>query len=397
MHLDSAVVLAAGEGQRLRPLTRHRPKPMLPAGTRPILEYVLDALVNVGIEDIHLVVGYERGRVQNHFGSSYRGSRLTYHVQQKQLGSGHALLQARDVIDGDFLVVNGDEVLANEMIEAVLDAHTTDSVATLAVVESDEAPMYGAVELDGETVTDFVERPGDDSYRLLNAGVYAFDPSVFSDLESTPREAGELALTDAIVAIIERGGHVRGVRVNGLRSEVTYPWDLLALAGRLLDHGLVTEPEREAGEYVADSARIHEDATLVAPVVVGPDAVVEPGSVVGPAVAVRRNATVEAGATVRRSVLDTDCRLGMNATVADTVVGEGALVGPGATVPPGPSDVRVKNSIHEGQRLGCVLADRASLGGGATVIPGALIGPNAHVGPGVVVQGNVSEDTEVTR
>ncbi|WP_313692514.1 sugar phosphate nucleotidyltransferase [Halorarum halobium] len=397
MELDSAVVLAAGEGQRLRPLTRHRPKPMLPAANRPILEYVLDALVNAGIDDLHVVVGYERDRVQNHFGSTYRDRPITYHVQRKQLGSGHALLRVRDTIDEDFLVVNGDEVLANEMIDAVLSAHTTEDVATLAVVESEEAPMYGAVGLDGDTVTELVERPDRDGYRLLNAGVYAFGPSVFSDLEATPRTDGELGLTDAIAAVIERGGHVRGVHADGLRSEVTYPWDLLELAGRLLERGLVDEPERGDGAYLAESARVHPDATLFAPVVVGPDAVVEPGAVVGPDVALGRNATVEAGATVRRSVVDDDTRVGANATLADTVTGQGAVVGAGATVPAGPSDVRVGTRIHEDRRLGCVLADRAHLGGGATVVPGSLVGPGARVGPGAVVDGNVAADAEVTR
>ena len=397
MELDTAVVLAAGEGQRLRPLTRHRPKPMLPAANRPILEYVLDALVNAGITDLHVVVGYHRDRVQNHFGSSYRDTPITYHVQRKQLGSGHALLQARDDIDEDFLVVNGDEVVADGMIEPVLDAHTAEDVTTLAVVESDEAPMYGAVRLDGDTVTDLIEKPGSDGYRLLNAGVYAFGPSVFSDLEATPREDGELGLTDALAAVIERGGHVRGVRAGGLRSEVTYPWDLLTLATRLLERGLVEEAKRTDDVFVAESARVHEDATLFGPVVVGRDAVVEPGAVVGPDVALGRNATVEAGATVRRSVIDTDTRIGANAALADTVTGQGAVVGAGATVPSGPGDVRVGNRVHEDRQLGCVLADRARLGGGATVVPGSLVGPGAQVGPGVVVDGNVGQDAEVTR
>jgi len=86
MNLTSAVVvvLAAGEGFRLRPLTKYRPKPMLPAGNRPILEHVLDALVDAGITDLHLVVGHERDRVQNHFGSNHRDASITYHVQDKQ-------------------------------------------------------------------------------------------------------------------------------------------------------------------------------------------------------------------------------------------------------------------------------------------------------------------------
>ncbi|SHG38111.1 sugar phosphate nucleotidyltransferase [Halobaculum gomorrense] len=395
MSIGSAVVLAAGEGRRLRPLTKYRPKPMLPAANRPILEYVFDALVDAGIDDLHVVVGYEGDRVQDHFGPTYRTRTITYHRQDKQLGSGHALLQAREALDGDFLVVNGDEVVDTDLIEAVIDGHSAQNVCTLAVVESTEAPMYGAVTLDGDTVTDLIEKPGSGSYRLLNAGVYAFGPSFFSAVENVEREEGELALTDGIADVIDRGGHVRGVRANGMHSEVTYPWDLTELARTLLADGRVNEPEREPGVHVADSASIADEATLYAPVVVGADVAIEPGAIVGPDTAVGRSSTVEAGAVVRHSVIDSDTRVGTNATVEDSITGQGVEIGVGSTAPGGPADVRVGDRVHEGERLGCVLADRARLGGGATVTPGLLVGPGADIAAGVTLRRNVDEDTEV--
>ncbi|GAA0193380.1 sugar phosphate nucleotidyltransferase [Halobaculum roseum] len=395
MSIDSAVVLAAGEGQRLRPLTKYRPKPMLPAANRPILEYVFDALIDAGVDDLHVVVGYEGDRVQNHFGPTYRNRTIKYHTQQKQLGSGHALLQARDALNGDFLVVNGDEVVDTETIEAVVDAHSAEDICTLAVVESAEAPMYGAVTLDESTVTELIEKPGTGSYRLLNTGVYALGPSFFSTVENVERTDGELALTDGIADVIDRGGHVRGVMADGLHSEVTYPWDLTALASTLLADGRVDEPEAAPGVYVADSASIAETADLYGPVVIGSDTVIEPGAVVGPDAAIGPNTTIEAGAVVRRSVLDTDTRVGANATLVDSITGQGAEIGAGSTAPGGPADVRVGDRVHENERLGCVLADRARLGGGATVSPGLLVGPGADIGAGVTLRRNVGEDTEV--
>src|SRR6056297_3427104 len=91
---SSAVVLAAGEGIRLRPLTAHRPKPMPPAGTRPILEHVLNALIDAGVDDIHLAVGDQANRVRSYFGPAKRGVPISFHTQTNQPGSGHALLQA---------------------------------------------------------------------------------------------------------------------------------------------------------------------------------------------------------------------------------------------------------------------------------------------------------------
>lgn len=397
MDISTAVVLAAGEGRRLRPLTRYRPKPMLPAANRPILEYVLDALVNAGVEDLHVVVGYHRDRVQDHFGSRYRGQSITYHVQEKQLGSGHALLQAREAIDSDFLVVNGDEVVATEMVEAVMDGHTIEEIASLAVIESEDAPQYGAVKLDGELVVSLEEKPADRTHRLMNAGIYAFGPSFFDEADRTPRESGELALTDTITRLVDHGERVRGVRTGGLRTEATYPWDLPQLASNLLNAGIIDEPEHDPGIYIAESASIHSDAVLNAPVVVGADAVVEANAVVGPNVALGRNTTVESGAVVEGSVLDDDSRIGPNATFVDSVTGQAVRIGAGVTVPRGPGDVRVGNSIHEDERLGCVAADRARIDGGATIEPGSLIGPDARIGLGVYVSGNVDADAEVRR
>lgn len=397
MSITSAVVLAAGEGERLRPLTHHRPKPMLPAATRPILEYVLDAIVNAGIEDLHIVVGYEHGRVQSHFGHSYRDCPITYHVQRKQVGSGHALLQARDAVDSDFLVVNGDEVFGDSLVKETIAAHSADAVCTLAIAESELAANYGAVTLKGDRVVKLVEHPDEQSHRLLNAGIYAFGPSIFSEIESTSRTDGELSLPDAIAQIVDRGGSVRGVMVDGLRSEVTYPWDLLDISADLLSEGIVNAPEARPGIYVAKSATVHESATLVEPVVVADDAVVEPGAVVGPEVSIGQNATVGAGAVVRESVVDADTRIGPNSTLVDAVTGENAVLGADVTIPGGPGDVRVGDTIYPDRELGCVVADRATLHGGSTVVPGSLIGPGAVVEHGTTVDGTIPEDSEVIR
>jgi dTDP-glucose pyrophosphorylase len=244
MDIDAAVVLAAGEGTRLRPLTRNRPKPMLPAADRPILDHVLEALVEAGVTDLHLVVGYGRDRVQNHVGPTFQNRPVTYHVQDKQLGSGHALLQARGALETDFVVINGDQIAASPMITRVAEAHTRSDTVTMAVRESARASAYGAVELDGDRVAALVERPREGTYRLMNAGIYAFGPSIFADLDAAERRAGELAITDAIAGQTGDESAVRGVRTEGLWIDATYPWDLPRVARELLARGLVGPPAR---------------------------------------------------------------------------------------------------------------------------------------------------------
>ena len=395
MQIDSAVVLAAGEGRRLRPLTRFRPKPMLPAGTRPILERVFDALIDAGVDDLHVVVGYRGDRVRNHFGPTYRDRTITYHTQETQLGSGHALLQAADAVDDDFLAVNGDEVVTTNAVERVIDTHTRESVATLAVLEGEESREYAGVELDDGVVTALEETPDPGAYRLFNAGVYAFGPSVFSEIEATPQTNGERALSDTLVRLVERTGNVFGVRVDSPRVEATYPWDLLELATVSLDRETTAEQTNQATVSVADSASVHDDATLRPPVAVADDAVVEAGAVVGPDVALGANTTVAAGSLLTRCVIDQDTRVGENATLLDTVTGTGAEIAAGVTVPGGPGDVRIDTTVYEGRRLGAVIADRATVGGGATLAPGVLVGPEAVVSPAATVRTNVPASAEV--
>ncbi|RNJ27138.1 sugar phosphate nucleotidyltransferase [Halosegnis longus] len=396
MTVSTGVVLAAGEGTRLRPLTRTRPKPMVPVCNRPILEYVLDALIDAGISELVLVVGYKHDRVQNHIGSTYRDRPVTYVHQRKQLGSGHALLQARNAVDGPFVSVNGDRVIDPQMVADVLDGFDGET-PTMAVREHANAAEYpnGAVRLDGERVTELVEQP-DGPYRLINAGVYAFPAGWFDRLAETERRDGDLYLPDAIVELAAERAVV-GVRTEGLWVDITYPWDLLTATRRLLGAGRVDEQSHEPGLYVHETARVHENATLQRPVVVGPDAEIAGGVVVGPDTALGRNVTVEANATIEGSLVGGDTRLGPGATVRDCVTGMACAFGPGVVVPGGETDVRVGIDIHEDERLGAIAGDRVTLGGGAVCEPGTVLGVGATVGVGAVARDHIEEDAEVVR
>ncbi|WP_299236320.1 sugar phosphate nucleotidyltransferase [Natronomonas sp.] len=399
MEITTGVVLAAGEGTRLRPMTANRPKTMLPAADRPILEHVLDVLVECGIERLCLVVGYRRERVQGHFGHEYRDVPITYVQQRKQLGSAHALEQAEAAVEGPMLVLNGDRVIDERIVGDVLAGF--DGGPALAVLEHPTPTQYGAVRVSDGRVSEFVEKPDSEGFRLINAGVYAFESSVFDAIGRTERRGGERRMSDVVGTLMDDGG-VRAVETGGLWADATYPWDLLFLMRELLDHGRIAashgaEDADTDGVWVAESARVHPDATLQPPVVIGPDAEVAAGAVIGPDVAVGRNGTIEANATLEDVLLDGDCRVGAGTTLVDCVAGEGTTLGAGTVVPGGPGDVRVGDTVFEGRRLGAVVADRVTVGGGVTVAPGTLVGANVSIGPGVHASGTIDDDAEVVR
>lgn len=400
MAITEAVVLAAGEGRRLRPLTYNRPKPMLPVAHRPIIEHVLDSLIDGGIERIAIVVGYRGARVKSHFGPTYRDIPIEFINQRKQLGSAHALLQARGSgipRESDrFLVVNGDQLYDPSLVESVVD-RSTESTLALGIVRSDRAAEYGAVRLDGDRVTEFVERPETDTYRLLNAGIYSVTEEIFSVVDDTERKAGELAMSGVIDDLLAAGDPITGIRSDGWWDDATYPWDLLRLTEAVLSAGrmAILPSADEPHTWIAPSATVHETATIRPPAVVGPDATVGPMSVVGPTVAIGRNVTVGAGSILERSLLDADARIGPGSTLVEAVIGQGVVLGAENTVAGGPAEVRIDDRIFRDRPLGAVIADRATTAGAVTFAPGTLVGPAATVGTGASVEGVIDRGQEV--
>jgi len=377
-----AVVLAAGEGKRLRPLTALRPKPMVPVGNRPVLEHVVESLADAGVDELVFVVGYRSDRIQTYFGDGDDwGVDVEYVVQEKQLGSGHALLQAEDSVDGDFLVVNGDSIVDSALVGSLIDAETP----AVAVTRSDQPTDYGVVDAEGGRVVGIEEKPRvyDAETETINAGVYRFDASVFDEVR-TNRADGETSLTDAPVSLAD-GNDVEAVRVDGW-TDVSHLWDLLRVNSAVVDASDgVGSADVHTTAHVADAVALGDDAT------VGPNATVLPGTSVGD------NATVGAGAVVANSVLFADARVGENAVVRDTVVAEDARLGPNATVEGGRADVVVEDELYQSVRLGGVVGDYSVVSGGASLEPGAVLGNDVRVGAGVSVDGRVESGAEVRR
>lgn len=385
----SAIVLAAGEGTRLRPLTKYRPKPMLPAVTRPILGHVLDELIDAGITEITVVVGHRRTRIQSHFGPTYRDIELSFQTQEKQLGTGHALLAADPPDDEPVLVVYGDQIVDRTLITDVLSAHG-DGPATLGVLPGMDVSEYGGAIVRGGEVEELVDRPTDDREYFLNAGVYVFEPAVHEAVAGVEAREGEQSLIDGIVRLVDRDDPVTAAVSDGFWVDATYPWDLLDIAEQLLNRGYEARRSAKRG-----TPTIHERAVVREPVAIAADCEIGPNAVVGPFAALGENVTVSANAVVEHSVLDADTRVGPNATVIDTVTGVGARIGAGSTIPGGPGDVRVDERIFEAEALGALLADRVIDAGGVTYLPGTVVGPDSKIGAGAVVRGSLAEATTI--
>ena len=175
-----AIILAGGRGERLQSRVPDLPKPMAPVGGRPFLEYVLDKLVDAGLREIILSVGYRADTIKDHFGSSYRSVVLRYSVEQFSLGTGGAIVLAlKDVDSSPVLVLNGDTL--TEIDYGDLSAWSDSLVSSVGVVlrRVPDVRRYGSVVLDGDRVVKFQEK-GKDGPGLVNAGIYVIRTNIFS-------------------------------------------------------------------------------------------------------------------------------------------------------------------------------------------------------------------------
>jgi glucose-1-phosphate thymidylyltransferase len=383
-----AVILAAGEGRRLEPLTETRPKPMLPVANRPLLEHVVESVVAAGIEEVVLVVGYKRERIQSHFGDGDDwGIDIEYAVQNKQLGTGHAVLQAERSIEGTFVVLNGDRIIDPSVVERAVDADD-DGETLLAVTRTDDPSGLGVVETDGDHATGIVEKPPQHEItsEVVNAGVYRFEPGVFDVIRDT-ETTGELAIT-ATLNRLAAAGDVRVLRYRGAWLDVSYLWDLLSVNASLLNGG---------PRDVPGTARVGKNAVVTDGVAVGSDARVGASATVLSGTAIGENVRIGPNAVLDNAVVLSDATVGAGVVLRDCVVGENARVGPNTTVVGGPADVVVDGTVYEDVRLGGIVGDNARLGGAVAVHPGAVIGNRTTVEEAVAVDGRVPSGAEVRR
>jgi UDP-N-acetylglucosamine diphosphorylase/glucosamine-1-phosphate N-acetyltransferase len=390
-----AVVLAAGEGTRMRPLTETRPKPMLPVAGRPLLEHVLDACAP-HVDGFVVVVGYEADAVRDHVGGAYDGIPVTYVTQDEQLGTGHAIGLAEPHVEGPFLALNGDVLVAPDLVAALADA----APPAMAVKPVDDPTSYGVISHDDGRVTDVVEKPADPPSNLANLGIYAFTPDAFDRIDDLQLSArGEYEITDALQATIDAGGTVSAVEYDGYWLDVGRPWELLDATEILLADldrridGTVADGATVEGPVVVEpGARVRSGAHLEGPVVVqsgadvGPNAYVRGATVVGP------DARVGNAVEVKNSILMADAAVPHHAYVGDSVLGREVNFGAGTKVANLRHDdanveMTVKGErVDTGRRkLGVVAADGAKTGINTSLYPGVKLGPGATTLPGEAV------------
>lgn len=278
------LILAAGRGTRLRPLTHTRPKPVIRVAGRPILHYAVDNLLEAGIEEIGVVVSPE---TEKDIREALSGYRVRYVLQEEPQGLAHAVAVAQEFLgESPFVLYLGDN-LFQKGIRRFLQAFQEGVSAVIALVRVENPRQFGVAVLEGERIVRLLEKPKEPPSDLAVAGVYVFTPEVFPVIQNLkPSARGEYEITDAIQGLIDQGKRVVGVEVEGWWKDTGRPADLLD-ANRLLLEELPSRLEGEVeasqltGRVVVERGARVVGSTVIGPAFIGEGAVVE-GAYIGP-------------------------------------------------------------------------------------------------------------------
>ncbi|MBS1838984.1 MAG: NDP-sugar synthase, partial [Actinobacteria bacterium] len=320
-----AVIMAGGEGTRLRPLTSNAPKPMLPLVNRPMMEHIVELLTRHGIEDIVVTVAFMANAIRNYFGDgSEFGVHMVYASEETPLGTAGSVRNAMEELDDTFLVISGDVLTDVDLGHLVQVHHEQQALATIGLVRVENPLEYGIVitREDG-SIERFLEKPtwGQVFSDTINSGIYVLEPAVFDYIAA--EESVDFS-GDVFPALLHDEQRLVGAICDGYWEDVgTLPAYVRAhkdILDRRVEVG-IPGFEMSTGVFVAEGAEVHPGAILTGPAVIGDNCFVDAGARIGEYTVLGTGVRVRSGAELERSVVHDNAYLGETVKLRGTVVG----------------------------------------------------------------------------
>lgn len=397
-----AIILAAGEGKRMHPLTHTRPKVMLPLANKPIVEHLLIEASQAGIKEFIFITGYRDEQVRDYFGSGDKwGVNIDYCSQRRQLGTADALNMAKDLLDGNCLMINGDIIVSRSDIKQLTDK--TD--ITMSITEVKDTRHLGIIEVSQNQVIRLHEKTATPPSHMANAGLYLFTPDIFNIISQTPKSPrGEYEITDSIQLMIDQG-HLITYQKLSYWLDLSYPWDLLPANESLLP-GI--EPQNlgeiednvilKGSVSIGKNTVVRSGSYLVGPVVIGQDCEIGPNCFIRPHTSIGNNCHIGGAVEIKNSIIMKGSKIPHHNYIGDSVIGEECNLGAGTKI----ANLRLdKKSITvagvdtKKRKLGAIIGDKVETGINTSINVGSMIGNNTHIGPGAIVSGIVLPNSKV--
>lgn len=391
------VVLAAGEGKRMRPLTAKRPKVMLPLANRPMMEHLVLAARDAGITDFVFVVGYGEREIRKYFGDgSAWGIHIAYAAQRNQQGTADAVRSARDLVTGPFLLLNGDMILkTNDIVNMC-----SKQAPCMGISTTDHPGDYGVVLEEGGFVTSLEEKSKQPKSNLINAGAYLFFQEIFDLIDKVqPSPRGELELTDALDGLIAE----KKLKAYHLSywMDVGNPWDMLdantTLMGSLdaKNAGMVEEGVFLRGPVDIGKGSVIKSGTYIeGPCIIGKNCRIGPHAYIRGATSIGDDCHIGHCSEIKNSIIMSGTKIPHFNYIGDSVIGSGCNFGAGtklANLRHDHGNVKVCGKDTRRKKFGSVIGDDVQFGINCSINVGSMIGSGAQFAPNSSIEGCIGD------
>jgi UDP-N-acetylglucosamine diphosphorylase / glucose-1-phosphate thymidylyltransferase / UDP-N-acetylgalactosamine diphosphorylase / glucosamine-1-phosphate N-acetyltransferase / galactosamine-1-phosphate N-acetyltransferase len=394
-----AVVLVAGKGTRMEPLTSGCPKVMLQVANKPILEHILNSAIDAGIEGFVFITGYLEEQIREYFGDGSKwGVSIEYIRQQEQLGTANAIGCVKGHVDGAFLVLNGDMLIGQEDLKSLV-SRTEEAV--ICVKEVDNPSDFGVLETENSRVVRIIEKPKNPPTNLANAGIYLFRQSIFDFIDRTQLSVrNEFEITDSIQMLIDSGETVGYSPLEGRWIDIGYSWDLLKANEYLLKSlqgrckGSVEPNATIKGEVViGEGTLIRNGSYIEGPVIIGENCDIGPNCFIRPSTAIGNHVRVGNAVEIKNTIIMEKTHVGHLSYVGDSVIGHRCNFGAGTKVANLRHDgknikVMIKGKIIDSGRrkLGVIMGDDVHTGINTSINIGVIMETGKSTSPGEIVK-----------
>lgn len=401
--IENALILAAGKGTRMWPLTENIPKPLLSICGLPIIERQIQELRKVGVKKLYILIGYQMKELSDYLGKTKFGIDIEYIIQEEQKGTGHAVNQAKNIIQGNFYCINGDLIIDSENLERLKEK---ENYLTMMVTNVKDGSNFGVIEsMNGRLVS--INEKGISGESTINAGLFLFNEKIFDAIDNIEKSIrGEYELTDALQDI---SNDIHILEYQGFWKDIGTPWDLITANEKYM-HKLKNQIKGTIEDNVVIKGNIHLEENSVIKsgtyieggVWIGKDCTVGPNSYLREGTVLCGKNKVGASTEIKNSILMNGAKAPHHNYVGDSIIGENSNLGSGTKIANLRLDKKEIIVVHKGvkintgrKKLGAIIGSNVNTGINASINAGTILGNNVKVGPNSLVSGTYESQSTI--
>ena len=317
------IILHAGHGTRLRPLTHTVPKQLLPIANKPMSQFCLEAIAETGITDIAIIIGgIGSNKVREYYGNGEKfGVKITYIEQDEPRGIADAIRLCKDFVNNEkFLVFLGDNIIQRSITDFVENFKNSNYDATILLCEVDNPSRFGIADVENERILKITEKPKNPTSNLAVTGIYLLTPEIFQIIDNLkPSWRNELEITDALDNLLKQNNNISFEKITDYWKDTGTPEDIIHANGEIIKNMLVSSEGKVEDQIIGEETVIESNVEIKGPVVIGKNCHISSDSSIGPNVSVGDN-TIISKSSIENSIIMENCKINSAAKIKNSII-----------------------------------------------------------------------------